>query len=146
MKGSPLRELILVVLVGLFALWPLMKLTGRSGASGTVAEEPHSPEELQRVESWLELLFSHPPKRVRVIEEGTVLLDSGGELQADLDADLHLRDGVMQLELIIEWPDQVEQGYVELSVEPGNLPAAKAGAWGQGQQEELFEFSWQGSE
>ncbi len=143
MKGSPLRDLILVILVGLVSLWPLLTLTSRSTS---LLSDSEVTSEALPLESWLEVVFSHPPKRVRLMQEETVLLDSGGALQEEADALLELRDGVLQIKVIIEWPEGVEQAYAELTVEPGNLPTVQAGAWGTGMQEELFEFSWPVSE
>jgi hypothetical protein len=139
MRGWPLREWCLILLVGFLLAVPLVRLT-RPQALATVAIAPddsHAP-----VDAWGQLRFSHAPERFALFLGDVELARGGGEARAEFDAPLALDHGAAAFRLELAWPAGAGEAYAELTVEPDGLPARTAGAWGRGLFNAVLEMSW----
>lgn len=139
MKGSPFQELAIIVLVAIGLWLPLRFLTQK--IIRPVEESTVVSSETQ--EAWLDLRFSHAPESATISQNGTVLWQGGGELREDADVQLQLSDTRNVLDLDFRWAENVEQAYVELSLEVGDLPSRDLGFWAHGEVQRAWVLEWE---
>jgi len=141
MRGWPLREWLIVWVVGLLLAYPLVRLTSSVPSAPRPAEsvpdDAHAP-----VTAWGELRFSHAPERFVLFFGDRELARGGGDLRDEFEALLALDHGHATFRLDLVWPEDVADAYAELGVEPEALPVRRAGAWGRGDTRALLEMSW----
>jgi hypothetical protein len=139
MKGSPFQELALILLVAIGLWLPFRFLTQKVERP---IEEP-TVESFATQEAWLDLRFSHAPESATISQNGTVLWQGGGELREDADIQLQLSDVRNVLDLDFRWSENVEQAYVELSLEVGELPSRNLGFWVRGEVQRAWVLEWE---
>ncbi len=132
MKGSPLRELCLVVIAGLLLLLPLRMLTRRPHRLDGPVADLVAPYDRVQLSAWLDVRTSHPPERVEISQGDRLLWEGGGDLREDGDLTLEVENGQARLEIQLVWPEAVPQAYAELTLEVEGQPAQSSGFWGQG--------------
>ncbi len=141
MRGWPLREWLIVWVVGLLLAYPLVRLTSSVPSASRPAEsapdDDHAP-----VMAWGELRFSHAPERFALFYGDAELARGGGEARAEFESPLALDHGRASFRLDLVWPQDVADAYAEVSVEPEAMPARRAGVWGRGDTLAILEMSW----
>jgi hypothetical protein len=144
MKGSPLRDAILILLGAVLVLIPLRLLTRTVPVPHDhVHAEPTENAVTSEVEAWIDLRFSHAPEELRISQNGTVLFEGGGELREDADIVLTLSDARNALDLEFRWSEDVEQAYVELTLEAEGLPIRELGFWSKGEEKRRWILEWE---
>lgn len=145
MRGWPFTELILTLFCTLLLAWPMVRLT-RSYATlehPAISGLPADENTLAGTEAWAEIRCSHPLRHLRLLQGETSLLQIKAAQNGDGDFRLHLTDGHAQLTLETEVAEEVDQAWVEVTLEPDHLPARKQGAWIAGGKQSLqLDFSW----
>lgn len=132
MKGSPLRELCLVVIAGLLLLIPLWLLT-RGTQTGLLPVAESDPLQSRvPADAWLDARFSHPPERVEILQEGRQLWLGENTVREDGDLVVEMERGYARLDMVLVWPESVSQAYAEFTLELEGQPAQSIGMWGQG--------------
>lgn len=139
MRGAPLLELLVVLMLGTLLAFPLYRLTRPVPAAPAAVA---GTDDAERWETWVDLRFSHAPQAFRLYEDSRLLLEGAEALREDGDVELHPSKGHVRIRLEIEWPETIEQGYVELTVEPADRESRRQGAWGLGKQLQIWEFTW----
>jgi hypothetical protein len=144
MKGSPLRDFLLILFgAGLFFI-PLRFLTRPAQPahvhSHTAPMDPSVPSE---VEAWVDLRFSHAPEDFRILQNGKLLFEGGGMLREDADISLVLSEARNALDLEFRWSEEVEQAYVELTLEAEGLPVRRLGFWGKAEEKRSWILAWE---
>ncbi|MDA3873629.1 MAG: hypothetical protein PF795_06685 [Kiritimatiellae bacterium] len=132
MKGSPLRELVLVVIAGLLLFIPLRMLTRETNVPTPPIIESDSSQARTRANAWLDVRFSHPPERVELMQRERLLWQGEGALRVDADVEVELENGRAGLDIQVVWPDSVSQAYAEFTLELEGQPAQSIGFWGKG--------------
>lgn len=132
MKGSPLRELALVLIAGLLLFIPLRMLTREPNLLTPPLTEFSPPQAHSREKAWLDVRFSHSPKQVELVQGERVLWQGEGGLREDADVEVDMLSGHARLDLLVVWPESVSQAYAEFTLEPEGRPAQSIGFWGKG--------------
>lgn len=139
MRGNPRLELALVLGFGLLLLFPLSRIHSRSVMPSGPASEYASTH---LMEVWIDVRFSHPPTRVELYH-GDALLEAGeGETRWDLESFLPLVGDRLVLSLRVDWPEDIENAYTEIAVEPEGRARRVRGFWSRGSAEKTLEFPW----
>jgi hypothetical protein len=144
MKGSPLRDFLLILFgAGLFFI-PLRFLTRPAQPahvhSHTAPMDPSVPSE---VEAWVDLRFSHAPEDFRILQNGKLLFEGGGMLREDADIALQFSKARNVLDFEFRWSEAVEQAYVEVKVEAEGLPLRRLGFWGKAEEKRSWILAWE---
>ncbi len=139
MRGAPLTELLVLLLLGALLTAPVVRLTR---PPPTPPAPPPTAGQHADVETWIDLRFSHPPSRFHLRQGDRVLLEGAGELRAEVDAPVALDGDRLALRLEVDWPPEVAQAYVEVAMEPQGRDARRDGSWGRGHMDILLEGSW----
>lgn len=132
MKGSPLRELALVMIAGLLLFIPLCMLTCRPNRVPLEVSEPVASHDRVQMDAWLDVRFSHPPERVELSQGDRLLWRGEGDLREDGDVEVEMENGHARFEIQVVWPEPVSQGYAEFTLELEGQPAQSTGFWGKG--------------
>lgn len=141
MRGSPFRELLLMLALGALLLPVLIALT-RETAPVEHLHTPPAEREIEAVGAWLDLRFSHAPDSVKVWQGDRLLMEDGGDTRLDADAELNLSGDAVRLRMEVEWAATVEQAYAELTLEPEFRSSKTVGFWGSGRVERRWELQW----
>lgn len=139
MRGSPLREVLLVIMGAVILWFPLKSLTGKPSV---LEESELETGENLTADCWLDFRFSHPPLSVQILQGDQVLWKGDATLRQDADVLLQIKDAHLSFQIQLEWPEAVEQGYAEITLEADNLPAETFGFWGSGVHPERLEMEW----
>jgi len=140
LKGSPIREFILVLLAGCLLALPLFYLTRPSRRAPPAGARPAAASD--EIPAWFSLRLSHTPERFTLRQGGQVLAQGGGLLRVEDDLVLQHDGGHVAVQLTLQWPDDVPSAYVELSLEPVEMPEQRLGFWAAGTVTRTLEFSW----
>lgn len=145
MKGSPLRDLILIIIGAALCLIPLRLLTRPvSTADRHVAGATDTMDgETNEMNAWLDLRFSHAPEVVRILHHGRLLFEGGGATREDADLKLQLSGNRNVLDCEFRWPEAVEEAYAELKLEAEDLPVRQLGFWGRGEEKRSWTLVWE---
>ena len=144
MRGFPLLNgLILGVLVAA-AVVPLVTLTWRATPAAYAAPAPDSVG-AGRAAS-VTLRFAHRPGKVTLTHLDEALWSGeGGDLrEVDFEVTLPAFEPAVGLDLVlaVQWPEDVPETAVELTLEPDSLEGRSGTVWGAGDLEEVLTFVW----
>ncbi|MGA0332701.1 MAG: hypothetical protein ACO3NW_01960 [Kiritimatiellia bacterium] len=142
MKGSPLRDVLLIVMGALLMWLPLRWLTRAPQTTPGIEASPAQPVP-STSDAWLEFRFSQAPESVKVFQEGELLFEGGGALREEADLRLDLSEARNRLQLEFRWPEAVEQAYAELRLEVEERPALQIGFWGNGTLTRYWVLEWE---
>lgn len=144
MKGSPLRELMLVLAVAVLCIFPLHWLTRsplhRHGHSHSQMKLPQAGE---GEAAWLEIRASHPPESLQIFQEGVLLWEGAGDLNLEAEFELRISENRSRLDLVFRWPEEVEQAWTALSLEAGDRPLRSTGFWSAGEDRRSWHVEWE---
>jgi len=142
MRGNPWLELTAVLAAVVLLSLPLVYLTRDAPALEEMSSVEPDAADTPALETWVDLQFSHPPVSWRLAQNSTTLAEGGGVQRDDADVVLAVQDNRSDVLLDVEWPEGVEQGYVEAAFEVGALPAVTRGGWGDGRTTYRWELIW----
>jgi len=130
LRGSPVREFLLFVLLAGALLIPLSRLATPDAA----ADSGHGPA-LDRngdaIPTWLNLRFSHPVLSLRLSRDGEEVYADEGELRG-ISFESVLPGKGAEFVLEVFWPIGIEGSpYAELSLEPDERREIVRGLWGK---------------
>ena len=126
MKGSPIRDALILLTLFLGLLVPLL---GLSRKPIEPQGEPQNTETVENIEAWLDIRLSHPASSIRVLKGDQEINEVEEAMGVSLDTELSLEGETFSLE--IQWPEMVGRPYVEVRLEPEGLPAIVRGKWGK---------------
>ena len=126
MKGSPIRDALILLTLFLGLLVPLLGLSRKPIDPQT---EPRATTTGQNIEAWLDIRLSHPATSIRVLKGDQEISQVEEAMGISLDTELPLEGETFSLE--IQWPEMVGRPYVEVRLEPEGLPAIVRGKWGK---------------
>jgi hypothetical protein len=149
MRGFPLLNLLLALLLSGAALFPLVRRATRAAqpAAGTVAVSESPADGTRSVNSYVSLRFVDTPQSVRLASGGKVLREWNSAPMENLLEDtisLPLAEHCAELDVQVQWPaGTTRDTNVVVRVEPDGLPARSATIWGSGgRADELITLSW----
>jgi len=126
MKGSPIRDALLLLTLSLGLLIPLL---GLSRKPIEPRREPRVAETNQTVEAWLDIRLSHSASSLRVLKGNEEVSRVEEAMGISLDTELPLEGETFSLE--VQWPEMDGRPYVEVRLEPDGLPGIVRGRWGK---------------
>ena len=141
MRGSIVRELILLILFFGVLLVPMTRLTGsRVPAAGVEEADPV----VKGHPAWIRLRFAHLPERFRILAGETLLWEARVVEDARLDRDiiLPLQASLVELSVQVHWPPGTPETVCELILEPDGLAERRQSSWGESTLHEIMTFSW----
>lgn len=149
MRGFPLLNLIIALLLSGAVLLPLVNRATRIDAAQVAAAKPSPAADAvaQSVPARVSLRFVHAPAQVTVSADGKVLLSYTGsaELAFEETVPLPLSENRIELTAVITWPPGTPDSVAELTVEPEGLESRTANIWSSNAAaDELVSFSWKG--
>ena len=146
MRARPVRDAAMVAALFATLLVPLVHLTG---ADSVTASRPlkhshvhGSPD--KTVPAWLTLHFAHAPLHVH-LHQGThdlLHVDPSGETKIEQEIQLGLADGFAELIAHVDWPSNVQESIVEVTLEPDGLERQVQSAWGRSNLNAVLTFQW----
>ena len=141
MKPWPIREGLIVVLLGLGLLVPLLRVTGTSTA-GPASDSP-DPETVEIEHCYATIRTAHPLRQLEIRHEGTLLcqLDAPA-LEIEEEWDLSIGPTGLELAVRATWPEGTPESVIEIRLEPDRLDRKSATLWGQGTLDDFMEFQW----
>lgn len=144
MRGFPLVNLILSLLVCGLVILPLVKRT--SVVAAPTLSEPVQLPVGRIVPSLISLRFVHEPQLVQLIEAGNVLRTwSNASLGTEFTESLPLtiNEGRSEFSIRITWPANTPDTMAELKVEPDSMPPWSGNVWSHGLEvEEVINIPW----
>lgn len=141
MRGSIVRELILLILFFGVLLVPMTRLTGsRVPAAGVEEADPV----VKGHPAWIRLRFAHLPERFRILVGETLLWQASAveDVRLDRDIVLPLHQSLVELSVQVHWPPGTPETVCELILEPDGLAERRQSAWGESTLDEIMAFSW----
>lgn len=149
MRGFPLLNLLIALLLFGAVLWPLVhhatKVTPAIHDHGPVAQ---TEKITAGISSRVSLRLVHAAQSIRLLSENSILHDwrpAAGELLLEDSISMPMNDGRSEFTVQIEWPAGTPDTVAELRVEPDGLPARTANVWSSGgTAEEVMALSWKG--
>ena len=145
MKGSPVRELVCVLLIFAALAVPLVSLTNREPKPVVHLGHRHvRGGNASNIVAWATLHFAHSPVHVYIHQSDreTWHLDPKGETEFEEEVTLGIHDGFIELIVHVEWPPDTPESVVDLTLEPDGLPAQSASAWGRAKLDTVMVFDW----
>lgn len=157
MRGFPLLNLLLTLLVLAGAVYPAMRrVTGRlddppppAGETSSSSGESRtdSPEAAGTVPALLSLRLAHPAAEFEVkAGERTLWLEKAEPPSAERQATLELpwEENGVEFTLRVRWPEDTPDTVAEVSVAPDGLETLRQNVWsaGEAEVEEVLRFTW----
>ena len=143
MRGRPLIEIVLFLVLAAMIVLPIIGLSRQPQGRMIAGFSSESPS---AVPIWFELRLSHQPQKLVVSSGGEELsLDHRDPLRPEGEGWLKGQDGKLLISVGIEWPPEVREAYLEVSLEAGNLPRQTEGFWSRGAVTTLLEFNLEDS-
>jgi len=147
MRGFPVLNLLLTLLLSGAVLLPLVWRHTRVAAAGSAPEAPDTVDAAARVPAHVSLRFVHPPARVRLTDGDAVLHEWNAPQSLTLEesASLPCTDRRVNFGLQIAWPAGTpEANNVVLRVEPRGFQAWNDAIFSDaGAVDEIIEFNCQ---
>ena len=154
MRGFPLLNLIIALLISGAVLLPLVNRATRITAANTPlnATQPvATAQQEETVTTHVSMRFVHAPARITVTAGGKALISHA----AGTDSELAFEDTIpmpvtenrtrTELNVTITWPPGTPDSVAELKIEPEAMEARSANVWGSGAAaDEWITFSWKG--
>jgi len=140
MRGRPLIEwfVLLVILVGF--LLPLTRLTG------DVMHEKisYAPQSDQEVSSRLILKFAHVPSSFSCSQGDRIFwsMDKLNNHEWKKNVVLAMSDDAVEISLDISWPENVPETACAIILEPAGMASRSVTVWGNKSVRHLLEFEW----
>ncbi|MCE9612685.1 MAG: hypothetical protein K8T26_00320 [Lentisphaerae bacterium] len=149
MRGRPLVEMLMFLLVWCALSIPLWRLTRTAPAAAVAgaelrrAESGPTADVVLATPTWATVRLAHPADALTLSQDGELLLQrGGGDMRVEAEVPLRLRAGVATVSMDVTWPPAVEQSVVEVTLEPDGLPAQSQRLWGRGSASTIMEFRW----
>lgn len=142
MKGSPLKEFLLVLLFfGLLSI-PLVLLTSR--AKPTRIPTAPSGVSQEAISTWMTIRFAHRPESIEILSgKNKVLMLTEFESNTfEQEVSLAIREDQLELRITVKWPEGTPESICEMALAPDGLEEQSAHAWGSETLDEIFSFSW----
>ena len=144
MKHQPLFEMFGIAVLFLLLCLPAYHLSSKSP---DVAHEHHAPDEevtAQHTATWVSFKFAHSPTRVEIRQNGQTLWTHNpqGEKLCEEELNLIMDESRIEVLLHIEWPENIKETIVELTLEPDELESQSLREWGQGHMASRMIFDW----
>lgn len=145
MKHQPLLE-VLAIAVIFFCLGLLAyRLSSQSPDSAHEHHHSHHNDvSAEHVTTWATFKFAHSPVRVEIRQDDQILWTHNpqGEKLCEEELNLAMDAGQIEVLLHIEWPENIRETIVELTLEPDNLESKSLREWGQGHIASRMVFDW----
>lgn len=141
MKGFPLIQWILFVVVWGLLLWPLTALTTHNG---TAASRNSSPPVRHVNLVWATMRFAHMPESFQLLQGETVLWEEEHDVSTSLQKqiELSLDEGRAELKLNVAWPEGTGMTAAECTLAPDVMNEKSAVFWGRGTATGLLIYEW----
>lgn len=139
MRGQPLRQWLLFILLwGLLAL-PIVWVTRDRDDAGVSAAASH---QTNRVACWVSLRFSAPPASFRVLQEHNAIWSEMSPEGVRFERELELEHDAYGAELRLSAALPREHVAVEVTLEPFGRQRQSRTLWSDGDLEVTLSFPW----
>ena len=139
MRGNPLRELILVLVLAALLAPVIFRLT-RPPQIAAASDTPVSQGEHADTPTLVRLQFSHAPGKVLLNER--VVLEGGQDASYEKRMAFDLSEGLLEMPLSVEWPEGTPRTAVTVTFEPDGLESRELTFWSDGSLSEWIEVHW----
>ncbi len=137
MRGSPLLRALLAFFAILALGWPLRKLTRATDAPAA----PPKAAAVEAQEIGLRLVFTLPPKSVKVLHLGTEVWSETAPLaETERRLKLAFPDEGIDLHFQIEWPDGAPLAAMRATLTDPAGDDHEKSVWGHGRADEVVTF------
>ena len=149
MKHQPLFEVFGIAVLFLLLCLPAYRLSTKTPDvvhehHGHGKHEHDEEETCEHVSTWISFKFAHSPTRVEMKQDGKTIWTHNPQGEKLCEEELHLiiEDNRIEVLLHIEWPKNINETIVELTLEPDELESQSQREWGQGQIASRMVFDW----
>lgn len=145
MKGSPLHQLLIVVLFFGGLLLPMLTFSGKAPPAPEPVDHGHAHTQEERlVTAWATLHFAHPPLHLHLHQGARDLwhLDPTGETEFETELELGMSGDFAEIIAHVIWPANTPESVVELTLEPDGLEKRTRTAWGHKKLDTVLVFQW----
>ncbi|MFT7512975.1 MAG: hypothetical protein ACI9QL_002183 [Candidatus Omnitrophota bacterium] len=142
MRGSIIKEVILVLLFFGVLLTPMIRLTRTPEVLQPIEEL--TPLEVLLLPTWLTIRFAHQPVAFEILagQHSLWSMNPADAIKSDREIALYIPESLIELNVRVVWPAGTPQTVCELTLEPDGLATQSLTVWGEGTLDEIMTFSW----